>query len=370
MRIKFNKTPEQIELVKQMASKNKLEAIEAREAFAALITSPVNQVLNKLGTTNSIFEPFTFNEDDNPEIPLDPYYDKNTDYVQVWQSSDGSSAPTSETTGLKTLKLSWTGIESAFSVNERYAQRSQLDVIALHLNRMLQEMLRKKEILGWTVIMKALGQAVTNGNDHIIQSTTENQLQVDDFNRWLTFFKRLNVSWDAGTPDAPYTTGATDLYLSPEMMQEIRGMAYQPQNTRATPDTAESTVLGLPDAVREEIYRNAGLTEFYGKTLHELNELGVGYAYTHFFGSYAPANSGPGGNTSFDATTDEILCGIDLSRGTLISPVATFDNDGTTAVVETDDLFAAKRIRKMGWYARQQIGFACLDARSLSGLVV
>ena len=48
MNLKLKNTPEQIELVKAMGSKNRATAREAQEAFAAFLGPVVRQVLTKL----------------------------------------------------------------------------------------------------------------------------------------------------------------------------------------------------------------------------------------------------------------------------------------------------------------------------------
>lgn len=370
MKIKLNETPEQLELLSLMASKDRVKSMEAQDAFAALITDPVQQVLNKYGSTALIYEDMPFDEDDSPEISLDQYYDKSTDYIATWFLGGGSSAPTNEVGGIRVQKLSWAEIGSAFSVDRKAAERNRLATVANGLNRMTQEMLRKKEILGWTVLMKALAEArKSDGTNHLMDATTESVLQAQDFSELITLSKRINTAWDNGTPDSLFTNGGTDLFLSPEMMQEIRGFAYQPMNTRTgTFTTSGATAIALPDSVRERIFNSSGMTEFYGKTLHELYELGVNGLYSQFFAQYVTGNVAFG--STYDSTTDDLIISIDLAKGTLVRPIARNKDTGATVNVQSDNLFDAKRVKKLGWFADQQLSFACVDSRALVGLIV
>jgi hypothetical protein len=189
---------------------------------------------------------------------------------------------------------------------------------------------------------------------------------LDDFSRLITLHKRINQSYAAGTPQSVYSKGATDLFMSPEMMQEIRGMAYNPQNVTAIPDTAESTALGLPESMREEIYRNAGTTSIYNMNLTELIELGTSQKYNVLFGQYAPAAIAVGGGT-FSVSADEIVIGLDLTKGAFVRPVKS-DGSGTVSVLPDDQFLT--RSQKVGFYAQLEEGRHCLDGRAISAIVV
>jgi hypothetical protein len=369
MKLKIKDTPDQVELIKAMISSDKLKAIEARQAFAAAIGPVVLQVLDKMGTSQMIFEQMPFNEDTHPEIELDLYYDKAVNEVAVYHNGVGGSAPTSEVTGLKTLKLHWAEIESAVSLNKRYIERNNLPVVSKALNRLTQEILVKKEILAWSTLMKALGEARTNGADHIITSNAANQFIPHDMNRLIVLSKRINESFDGGTPTAMFSSGATDLFLSPETMALIREMAYNPINTRSgSVTTSGATSITAPESIRTQLWNASGISEFFGKSLHELNELGDGEIYCNFFAAYAPGSINHS-NSNFSAT-DDLVVALDLSRDSFISPIAQNAENGATLVVEDDDMFQYNRSRKVGWFARQQQGFSIIDSRTMSAIIV
>ncbi len=373
MRIELNENPEQVELIRAMASPNKLTALEAQETFAAFVGPVLQEVLKQAGTTGRIYTTFTYDEDDSPSIPLDTYFDTKVGHIVVWTQHMAGGIPTSQPTGMQELKLSSYPLNSAVSLNKKYARRARLDVVSAAIDRMLQEVLVKQERNGWAIILKALGEASTNVNGtatkHTITSTTQNQLQLDDFNRLITLSKRLNMSFAGGTPVEAYSRGATDLFMSPEMMEDVREMAYQPVNTRnGATTTSGATSLALPDSMRLDIYRNAGAAEIYGKTLHELLELGVGYKYNVLFGSFASGNIAHGSQT-FDSADDEVIIGIDLAKRAFRRGLARKADSGGTFTVETDDQFL-KRADKIGWYGSLEEARVCLDGRAISGIVV
>ena len=54
MRIKLKNTPEQVELIKALGSKNRLVAAEASEAFAAFLGPVIQRVILQAGTASQI----------------------------------------------------------------------------------------------------------------------------------------------------------------------------------------------------------------------------------------------------------------------------------------------------------------------------
>lgn len=372
MKVTLKETQEQIELIKAMGSKNKQVALEAQEAFAAFVSKIAQEVLKQAGTAGLIYSDFTFDEDDSPSIPLDLYYGTDVNHVQVWYQSIAGGLPSSHVAGMQELKFSTYPLNSAVHILKKYARRARVDVVSQAITRMIQEVLVKQELNAWAVVLRALGEASTNVNGtatkHTIASTTQNVLQVDDFNRLLTLNKRINVSFAGGTPDTVYSKGVTDMFFSPEMKEQIRAFAYQPMNTRSVPNTDESTAVPLPDAVRQGIFNSAGNQEIFGVSLHELNELGTTQKYNVLFGTFATAGiASAGGN--FSTSTDEVIVGIDLSKDSYRRALARNADNGGTFSVQVDDQWVS-RSEKIGWYGGQEEGRILLDARSTVGIIV
>lgn len=368
MQIKLKNTSQQIELVKAMASKNVETAMKARDAFAAFIGPIIQQVINLLGTSNLIYVDWPYDEDDMPSIPLDRFYGAPVNNVQVWQQSEAGGLGSSLTSGLTEMLVSTFKLDTAISLRGKEVRRGRLPAISLALNRASQELLRKIERNGWFIVLKALAEASTNGTKHTITSTTQDVLQVDDFNRLINLVDDINVAFDGGTPDSQYTTGPTDMFLSPRMLREIRSWSYQPMNTRAVPDTSESTSTPLPDSIREQIFRAGGNPEIFNITLHKQLELGTGKRYTNIFAGLATAGIAAGGG-NFNAASDEVVIGADLTKGAAISPIAQNAEYGTTLVMEPDTQFS-NRSDKIAFAGGVEKGFAVVDSREFCALVV
>jgi hypothetical protein len=276
---------------------------------------------------------------------------------------------------MKELKISTYRLDSAVSLLRRYARRGRLDVISKATERMAQEILVKQERNAWAVVLKALGEATHGGNKHVIAAGAESVFQLDDLNRLMTRMRRLNESFANGTPDAAYSTGITDLYISPEMLEQIRAFAYQPMNTKGANGTAvaaNNAGIALPDNVREGIFRAAGVQELYGVNLVEMNEFGIGKKYNVLFDEFDAGNIAPdgsGGAHGFVVGSDEILVGLDNSKGSFIRPVALQHESNGSFTALADDQWSA-RSEKMGFYGFLEEGRVCIDSRAVVGIAV
>jgi hypothetical protein len=205
MEIKLKNTPEQIELIKAMGSKNPTVAREATEAVAAFLGPVIREVLLTAGTAAKIYRDVEFDEDSDPSIPLDLFYNEAAGYVTVWSQNMAGGLPSSQTEGIKELKFGTYRIDSAVSFNKKYARKSRLDVVSKAIERMVQEVLIKQERNGWLVILKALAEAQTVSNAGIIYRHTQTtavssgNFLLADLNNLMVRIKRINESFSGNT---------------------------------------------------------------------------------------------------------------------------------------------------------------------------
>jgi hypothetical protein len=132
----------------------------------------------------------------------------------------------------------------------------------------------------------------------------------------------------------------TDLYVSPEAMEDIRNWGLDQ----------------VDEVTRREIYTAAdgSVNRVFGINLHDLDELGEGQEYQLFFsnvlGGVLPQN--------YSGTDDkvELVVGLDLrKRDSFIMPVRE-----QVQIFEDDTLHRQKRAGFYGW---SEQGFAVLDNR-------
>ena len=231
MKITLKRTPEQVELVKAMASRNRNVAYEAQVALAEFIGPVLAEVLNNAPTVSNLFQSLSFNADDNPSIPLDLYYDiADEDYVRVWSQSHAGGLPSNQVLPTASeLKLATYSLDAAVDFDRRYAAKSRMDVVSKTFTRVAQEILLKQERTSATLLMTALANASTKSstatNDsHIQACEIDNQFLLADINNMFTLAKRINSSWIGGTPTTR-SRGITDIIVSPEIVEKIRSMA-------------------------------------------------------------------------------------------------------------------------------------------------
>jgi hypothetical protein len=374
MQIQLKNTPEQIELIKAMGSKNPTVAREATEAIAAFLGPVIHEVLMTQGSVARIYRDVAYDEDSDPSIPLDLFYNEGAGYVTVWAQNMAGGMPTSQVEGVKELKFGTYRLDSAVSFNKKYARKSRLDVISKAIERMVNEVLIKQERNGWAVVLKALAEArtatVSSGNlQHVINAGTAGTFLLNDLNVLMTRIKRINESYSGNTPVQPYTNGITDLYISPEIKQYVRAFAYNAINTTAAAASGADVKRDqfLSERMRDEIYANAGMQSIYGVNLIELTEFGLNQKYNVLFNTFAT------GQVGFTQATQQICVGIDNTRGVFLRPVARqAESGGGTFNVMPDGQFDmyGSRVEKVGFYGFLEEGRICLDARAVVGIIV
>ena len=377
MKITLKNTPEQVELIKAMASRNRSVAYEAQTALAEFIGPVLAEVINNAPALSNLFTTLQYNADDNPSIPLDLYFDvTDEDYVQVYSQSRAGGLPTSEVLPTSAeLKIATYSLDSAVSFDRRYAAKSRMDVVAKTMTRVAQEILLKQNTISANVILKALADASTSGLTHVFESNSPTRFVLADLNSMITRSKRIVSSFVGGTPDARSGRGITDILCSPEIVEELRAIAYNPINTKGAP-VGGTDAVRTADSIVEQAYNAAGAPEFYGINVIELNEFGgasLAGKFDNVFkthaGStvYAKADGTTG--SDFVAATDQLVVGIDRSRESLVRPVAIDAENGGEFNLIADDQYSIRQ-NKIGYFGSLEEGRICLDDRAMVGTIV
>jgi len=357
MKITLKRTEEQVELVKAMASRNREVAYEAQMALAEFIGPVLAEVVNQAPTISNLFTNFQFNDMDSPSIPLDLYYDVTApDYVKVYSTSVPGGLPTNTVTPTASeMKFTTYRLDSAVDFDKRYAAKSRLDVVGKSFTRIAQEILLRQESTSANLILGALFAARTNGVVHT-QTANGNTLVLDDFNKLLTKAKRINTAWTGGTPEGRIK-GITDMIMSPEAVQGLRAMAYNPINTNTGPVAGNGTDgIAATDEMRNAIYQNAGIPEFYGISIMEINELGAGQKFTNVW-------------TGLGGVGTDLVIGLDRSRESLFRAVALDSETGSEFTLLADDQYSIRQ-QKIGYYGSLEEGRMILDDRVLTGITL
>jgi hypothetical protein len=321
------------------------------------------EVVNQAPTLSNLFSSFSFNADSNPSLPLDLYYDINADdYIKVYSTSVPGGLPTNQVLPTASeMKFTTYRLDSAISFDKRYAAQSRLDVVGKSFTRIAQEVLLKQESTSANLILGSLADAVTNDKDHIKdQSVPGGDFTLADFNELITLAKRINTAWTGGTPDGQIK-GITDLIISPEVMQDLRAMAYNPVNTLGTVSD-----IAAPEAYRGSVFTNGGVPELYGISIMELHELGPNRKFNRLMAEF-----GAGGSTTAQTFTadKDLVIGLDRSRESLIRAVATDAESGSEFTLSADDQYSVRQ-QKIGYYGSLEEGRMVIDNRVLTGVIV
>ena len=357
MKLKLKNTPEQVELIKAMGSKSPEVSRPATEAFAAFIGPVVQQVLNQANTASYIYTDVEYDEDDNPSYPLDLFYDQNgkDPYVTIWSQQMAGGLPSSQIAGNAELKIATYKLDSAVSFLKKYARKSRLDVVSKGIERMANEILVKQDRNAWAVVLKGLAEAKGKwgtgaAGSNVVNQGTRGAFSLADLNALMTKMKRLNASYANGTPAAAYSKGITDLFVSAEVVEDIRAISYNPYDT-----TSDQ----VGDGVKDEMYRSAGFGNLFGVNIVDLYELGSGQKYNTLYTA-----AGIGGTL---AAGQQIMVGVDRSVEAFVRPVARNSDTGGTFTALPDDQYA-QRQDKVGFYGGLEEGRVLLDARAVVGL--
>ena len=379
MKITIKRTEDQMALIRAMGSNNREEAYEAQAAVAELLGPVVSEVINNAPTIGNLYTTISYGEDDNPSLPLDLFHDiTDEDYIEVYSQQVAGGLPYSQVfPAHNELKFSTYTLDSALAFDRKYVRKARLDVVSKTFTRMAQEVMLKQTTTAFNVLATALikgtGTGTTAGGS-IIGSTAADRFVLADFNNLITKSKRINSSFSGGTPVGGVKSGISDLLVSPEMVEELRAMAYNPINTAEAPyGSAVKDSLPAPESLRQELFGAAGLPSFYGINVMEINEMGIGQRFNKLFGAIVASQNAAvigGGNAgTWDTAADEILIGIDRSKDALIRPTVIGEGSPSEFQVLVDDQFSVRQ-NKIGYYGKVEEGRLCIDNRALIGLVV
>jgi len=370
MKMKLKNTPEQVELIKAMGSKNPEISRPATEAFAAFIGPVVQKVLEQANTASYVYTDVEYDEDDNPSYPLDLFYDQNgkDPYTTIWSQHMAGGLPSSQIAGNAELKISTYKLDSAVSFLKKYARKSRLDVVSKGIERMANEILVKQDRNAWAVVLKGLAEAkgkwgteAVGSNIVNLEDGTAGAITLANLNTLMTKMKRLNASYANGSPVAAYSKGITDLFVSPEVVANFRAISFSAYGD----PTASVAYEQVGGGIKDEMWRSGGFGNIFGMNIIDMYEFGAGQKYQTLFESFA-SNVSPA--ITFDPDDDDLLVGIDRSVDAFVRPVARNAETGSTFTALPDDQYA-QRQDKVGFYGGLEEGRVLLDARALVGLI-
>jgi len=323
---RFEATPELTDLLVRSGSVNKEEAMAANHEFAKALELPLRKGVLNGDILDDIFEPIQLAQSATPEFPLDfvaPGTEK--DFVAYTIPNHGY-IPQRHVEGDYVMVPTY-DIGASIDYLLKYARDARWDVVGRAMEVLEAQFVKKMNDDGWHTLLAA-------GVDRNI-IVFDNDATQGQFTKRLVSLMKTVMRRNGGGNSASQNRGMlTDLYVSPEAMEDIRNWGLDQ----------------VDEITRREIYIAADgtLNRVFGINLHDRDELGVGQQYQTFY-----TNTLTG---ALPSGKEEVVVGLDLRRrDSFIMPVRQ-----EVQIFEDDTLHRQKRAGFYGW-AEQ--GFAVLDNR-------
>ena len=319
-------SPGLTELLVRCGSHKKEESLAANAEFAKALELPLRQGILNGDILDGIFEPIQLAPGSTPEFPLDflaPGTEK--DFVAYTIPNHGR-IPERSVEGDYVMVPTY-DIGASIDYLLKYARDARWDVVGRAMEVLEAQFVKKMNDDGWHTLLAA----AVDRNIVVFDSDASG----GQFTKRLVSIMKTVMRRNGGGNSSSLNRGMlTDLYVSPEAMEDIRNWGLDQ----------------IDELTRREIYTAADgtLNRVFGINLHDLDELGAGQQYQTF---YTSTLSG-----TMDGGDSEVVVGLDLrKRDSFIMPVRQ-----EVQIFEDDTLHRQKRAGFYGW-AEQ--GFAVLDNR-------
>ena len=324
---KFSPSEDLTDLLVRSGSNEKTQSLEANAQFAKALELPLRQGVLNGDILDGIFEPVRLSESATPEFPLDflsPGTEK--DFVAYTIPNHGY-IPERHVEGDYVMVPTY-DVGASIDYLLKYARDARWDVVGRAMEVLEAQFSKKMNDDGWHTILAA-------GVDRNIVVFDDDAANGQFTKRLVSLMKTVMRRNGGGNSSSNNRGALTDLYVSPEAMEDIRNWGVDQ----------------VDEVTRREIYTagDGAVNRVFGINLHDLDELGASQEYDTFFGTQLSGTKPTGHNT-------EIVVGLDLrKRDSFVMPIRQ-----EVQVYEDDSLHRQKRAGFYGW-AEQ--GFAVLDNR-------
>jgi hypothetical protein len=341
------------DLFSATAAINTPEGLMAYKAFAAALTTPILQAIERDSIMRKLFAVERLGPGAQASYPVAEDFE-----IPVWVLPGLGYVAQNFIEGIgEEVYVPTFTIDASGDWKLTYARDSRIDIAARAAEKAAKGMADYEEECGWRVILPAatsrfFGKGLLGSRPAPIYeinpaSTGAGYLSKELINKMIVGFKRIGRT-------------LTDLYVSPEDAADIR----------------EWTDTDIDPLTRREIFQAAGMGSIWNVTLHEVQHLGATGLYningstslygkflattvTEAYNSYTLDNPNVTGADGTVTTLGETqVLGFDLSvNDSLVMPIR--------KEYEAYDDPTLLRVQKAGFFGWEEIGFACLDPRML-----
>jgi hypothetical protein len=318
-----------ISLYKKTGDNDQNVAYAAQRQFAKALELPLRKGVLIGNILGNIFETFNVEPGASTEYPLD-MISPGLEGEHVAYTNPGHGRIPERAVESDYVMIPTYSITSSIDYLLRYAREARWDVAARAAQVMEAGFVKKMNDDGWHTLLAA-------GVDRNIL-VYDGDATAGLFSKRLVSLMQTVMRRNAGGNTGSANRGRlTDLYVSPEALEDVRNWGLDQ----------------ISDIDRSRIYNMTGegpVTNIFGVTLHDLDELGEGQEYQNFF------TDGLGG--AVEASDLELVVGLD--QGTSDSFIMPMKQ--ALQVFEDPTLHRQQRVGYYGW---AELGFGVLDNRRI-----
>ena len=317
-----------INLLVRSGHSDKAVALDAQREIAKALELPLRKGIMFGDVVTNIYEKMVLEPGSQPEFPLDLLAPGTERDYTAYTNPGHGRIPERHVEGDYVMVNTY-GITNSIDFLLRYAREARWDIIARAMQVLESGFVKKLNDDGWHTILAAAVDRnilVYDGDAAVGQVTK----------RLISLAKTIMLR-NGGGNSVTATGRLTDLYLSPEAIEDIRNWGIDQ----------------LDEVSRREVYQAtedaAPLTRIFGVNLTGLFEFGDGQEYQTFFTSDLSGSLGPNSDV-------ELIVGLDLNaRDSFVMPVKR-----EVEIFEDEGLHRSQR---QGYYGWAEVGFGVLDNR-------
>lgn len=327
----FNERPsdEFLSLYKKTGNDDQNVAYAAQRQFAKALETPLRKGVLSGNVLGDIFETIPVEPGASTEYPLD-MISPGLEGEHVAYTNPGHGRIPERAVESDYVMIPTYSITSSIDYLLRYAREARWDVAGRAAQVMEAGFVKKMNDDGWHTLLAA-------GVDRNIL-VYDGDATAGLFSKRLVSLMQTVMRRNAGGNTGSSNRGRlTDLYVSPEALEDVRNWGLDQ----------------ISDIDRSRIYNTSGegpVTNIFGVTLHDLDELGEGQEYQQFF------LNGLGG--AVEVSDLELVVGLD--QGTSDSFIMPMKQ--ALQVFEDPTLHRQQRVGYYGW---AELGFGVLDNRRI-----
>ncbi len=318
-----------VELIQRSGDSDKSVAIEAQRQLAKALETPLRQGILLGDVVRNIYEGMVMPPGSVVEWPLDLLAPGEEDEFVAYTNPGSGKIPERQVEGDYVMIPTYY-IASSIDWLLRFARDARYDVVGRAMQVLEASFVKKINDDGWHTLLTA-------GADRNIL-VYDADASAGQFTKRLVSLMKTTMRRNGGGNTASIKRGRlTDLYLSPEALEDIRNWGVDQ----------------VDEITRHEIFVSAadgGLTSIFGVTLHDMDEFGQNQEYQLFFTQQL--------NASLETSDVELVVGLDMvNNDSFVMPIR------EEVQIFEDPTF--HRQQKASFYGWAELGFGALDNRRI-----